>query len=176
MPRTGIERSRGSSIFSFLRRFHIVSMVAVPVCIPTTPIPAFVICRLLNDGYPDLVKLHLTVILIYISLIISSVEHLYMRLLIICMSLWRNVYLGLLTIFWLGCFCCCCCTGCLYISEINPLSVASFASIFSHSVDCLSVLFMVSFAVQKLASLIRSHLFIFAFISIALGTDLRKYC
>ena len=123
---------------------------------------AFVICRLLNDGYPDLVKLHLTVILIYISLIISSVEHLYMRLLIICMSLWRNVYLGLLTIFWLGCFCCCCCTGCLYISEINPLSVASFASIFSHSVDCLSVLFMVSFAVQKLASLIRSHLFIFA--------------
>ena len=66
--------------------------------------------------------------------------------------------------------------GCLYISEINPLSVALFASIFSLSVDCLSVLFMVSFAVQKLASLIRSHLFIFAFISIALGTDLRKYC
>ena len=35
---------------------------------------------------------------------------------------------------------------------------------------------MVSFAVQKLISVIRSHLFIFAFISIALGNDLRKYC
>ena len=57
----------------------------------------------------------------------------------------------------------------LYILEINPLLVASFANIFSHSVGCLFVLFMVSFAVQKLVSLIRSHLFIFAFISIALG-------
>ena len=49
----------------------------------------------------------------------------------------------------------------LYILEINPLLVVSFASIFSHSVGCLFILFMVSFAVQKLLSLIRSHLFIF---------------
>ena len=49
------------------------------------------------------------------------------------------------------------------------MSVASFANIFSHSVGCLFILFMVSFAVQKLISLIKSHLFIFAFISIALG-------
>ena len=41
------------------------------------------------------------------------------------------------------------------------MSVASFANIFSHSVGCLFVLFMVSFAVQKLLHLIRSHLFIF---------------
>ena len=47
---------------------------------------------------------------------------------------------------------------------MNPLSVASFAKIFSHSVGCLFVLFRVSFAVQKLLSLIRSHLFIFVFI------------
>ena len=59
--------------------------------------------------------------------------------------------------------------SCLYILEINPLSVASFANIFSHSVTCLFVLFMVSFAVQKLLSSIRSYLFIFAFISFALG-------
>ena len=38
----------------------------------------------------------------------------------------------------------------LYILEINPLSVASFASIFSHSEGCLFLLFMVSFAVQNL--------------------------
>ena len=47
--------------------------------------------------------------------------------------------------------------------EINPLSVASFANIFSHSVGHLFVLFRVSFAVQKRLSLIRSHLFIFVF-------------
>ena len=35
---------------------------------------------------------------------------------------------------------------------------------FSHSVGCLFILFRVSFAVQKLLSLIRSHLFIFVFI------------
>ena len=57
--------------------------------------------------------------------------------------------------------------SCLYILKIKPSSVASFANIFSHSVGCLFVFFMVSFAVQKLVSLLMSHLFIF--ISIALG-------
>ena len=50
--------------------------------------------------------------------------------------------------------------------------VVLFANIFSHSVDCL--LFMVSFAVQNLLSLITSHLFIFAFISITLGDGSKK--
>ena len=54
---------------------------------------------------------------------------------------------------------------CLYILEINPLSVLSFAIIFSHSEGCLFTLFIVSFAVQKLLSLIKSHLFAFVFIS-----------
>ena len=61
------------------------------------------------------------------------------------------------------------CMSCLYILEIKPLSVVLFANIFSWSVGCLFILFIVSFAVQKLISLIRSHLFIFAFISVALG-------
>ena len=59
------------------------------------------------------------------------------------------------------------CMSCLYILEINPLSVSSLAIIFLHSVGCFFILFMVSFAVQKLLTLIRSHLFIF--ISITLG-------
>ena len=54
--------------------------------------------------------------------------------------------------------------SCLYILEINPLSVDS----------CLFVLFMVSFAVQKLLSLTRSHLFIFVFIFITLGGGSKK--
>ena len=59
--------------------------------------------------------------------------------------------------------------SCLYILEINPLSVVSLAIIFSHSAGCLFTLLIVSFAVQKLLSLIRSHLFTFVFISITLG-------
>ena len=61
------------------------------------------------------------------------------------------------------------CINCLSILEIKPLSVAPFETIFSHSVSCLFVLFLVSFAVRKLISLIGSHWFIFAFISVALG-------
>ena len=37
------------------------------------------------------------------------------------------------------------CMSCLYILEINPLSIASFANTFSHPEGCLFVLFMVSF-------------------------------
>ena len=64
--------------------------------------------------------------------------------------------------------------SCLYILEINPLSVVSFANIFSHSEICLFVLLMVSFAVQKLLSLIKSHLFIFVFISVTLRGGSKK--
>ena len=57
----------------------------------------------------------------------------------------------------------------LHILNINALLVISFANIFSHSVSCFFVLSIVSFAVQKLLSLIRSHMFIFAFLFFALG-------
>ena len=59
--------------------------------------------------------------------------------------------------------------SCLCILEINPLSVVSFAIIFSHSEGCLFTFLIVSLAVQKLLSLIRSHWFIFGFISFTLG-------
>ena len=55
------------------------------------------------------------------------------------------------------------CMSCLYVLEINPLSVVSFAVIFSYSEGSLFTLLIVSFAVQKLLSLIRSHLFTYAF-------------
>ena len=44
------------------------------------------------------------------------------------------------------------CMSCFYILEINPLSVVSFAIIFSHSEGYLFPLLIVSFAVQKLLS------------------------
>ena len=59
--------------------------------------------------------------------------------------------------------------SCLYIFEINPLAVSSFAIIFSQSEGYLFTLLIVSFVVQKSLSLIRSHLFIFAFTSNILG-------
>ena len=58
--------------------------------------------------------------------------------------------------------------------NINPLLVISFANIFSHSVGCLLVLSVVSFAVRKLLSLTRSHLFIFAFVFFVMDTKI--YC
>ena len=61
------------------------------------------------------------------------------------------------------------CMSCLCILEINSLSVVSFAIIFFHSEGCLFTLLLVSFVVQKLLSLIRSHLSIFVFISTTMG-------
>ena len=82
--------------------------------------------------------------------------------------LWRNVHLGLLPIFRLGCLLLSDLSS-LHILEIKLLSVASFANIFSRSVGCLFVVCTVSFAVQKSVSLVRFHLLTFYLISIALG-------
>ena len=51
--------------------------------------------------------------------------------------------------------------------DINPVLVKLFASIFSYFTGCLFILSMVSFTIQKFLSLIRSHLFISAFLSFA---------
>ena len=66
------------------------------------------------------------------------------------------------------------CMNRLYILEINPLSFASFINVLSHSIGYLFILFMVSFAVQKLLSLIMFHSFIFACIYFALGDWSKK--
>ena len=164
-----------------------------------------------------------------------------MWILAICMSSWRNVSLGLLFFNWfLLLFLLLRCMSYSFILEIKPLLVASFATIFPHSVDCLFILLlgllwwlssnkspsmqemlvqflglkipwrrawrptpvflpgeshgqrrlagyspwgckqldmteatehacMASFVVVKLESLIRSHLFIFVFVSTAFG-------
>ena len=53
----------------------------------------------------------------------------------------------------------------LYILEIKPLSEVSLANMFSYTFDSLFILMLISFAVQKLFILMRSHLFILSFMS-----------
>ena len=57
----------------------------------------------------------------------------------------------------------------LYILEIRPLSEVSLANMFSHTVGSLCILMLCSLAMQKLFVLMRSHLFILSFMSLALG-------
>ena len=59
--------------------------------------------------------------------------------------------------------------SCLYILEINHLSVVSFANTFYNSIGCLFILLMVSLkkeskTMQKCLSLARSHLLIVSYI------------
>ena len=158
MPRSGIPRSYGGFIPSFLRSLHTIfhsgyiNLHSHQKCKNVPFSPAFIVCRLFDDGHLTGVRWYLIVILICISLIMKDVEHLFMCLLAIYTSslekcLFRSFshfLIGLLVFLALSCM------SCLYILKINPLSVVSFAIIFSHSEGYLFTLLIVCFAVQKL--------------------------
>ena len=179
MPMSGIAGSYDDIVPSFLRNFHNIFHSGLSIYIPTNSAEAFPFlhilssiywCRLFDDGHSDWCE----AVLICVFLIMGNVEHLFMYLIVICMSsvekcLFRfppHILIGFFVFLLLSCM------SCLHMLEINPLSVVSFAITFSHSEGCLFNLLIVSFAVQKILCLIRSHLFTFVFIFVTLGGGL----
>ena len=158
MPKSGIAGSYGGFIPSFLRSLHTVFHSGCMNFIPTNSARAFPFLFLMMAILTG-VRWYLIVVLICISLVMNEVEHLFMCLLAICMSYSEKCLFKSFPHFLIGLFIflVLSCMRCLYILEINPLLVVSFAIISSHSEGCLFTLLIVSFAVQKLLSLIRFH-------------------
>ena len=113
-PRLGLLYYMRTPFYVFEETTILFFIVAAPNYFPNNIVGGFSFIHTLSSIHLQTlmvailtnVKCYLIVVLTCISVIFCDVEHLFMYLMAICMYLWRNVYFGILPIFfnWVVCF------------------------------------------------------------------------